>query len=160
VAELVAAYPMSLAIDYPDRKLSKLTTFFRLFTVLPIPVVLALLEGFASLPTVLILLFRKKYPRWWLDWNIALTRFSTRVSAYLGLLRDEYPSADEEQAVHIDIPYPDAKQGLNRWLPLVKWFLASPTLHCPLLPRSSCRGVRSDCLVCHPVYQPLPEVFI
>jgi len=126
VAEPIAAYPMSLSIDYPDKKLNKLTTFFRLFTVLPIAIILTLLEGFVSLPTVLMLLFRKKYPRWWFDWNIAITKFGTRVSTYLGLLRDEYPSTDEEQAVHIDIPYPDAKQDLNRWLPLVKWFLAIP----------------------------------
>jgi roadblock/LC7 domain-containing protein len=71
------------------------------------------------------LLFRQKYPRWWFDWNVELVRFSTRVSAYLALLRDEYPSTDEEQAVYIDIPYPDARD-LNRWLPLVKWVLAIP----------------------------------
>jgi hypothetical protein len=76
--------------------------------------------------TVLMLLFRRKYPRWWFDWNLALTRFGTRVSAYLALLRDEYPSTDEEQAVHIEIAYPDAGRDLNRWLPLVKWFLAIP----------------------------------
>ena len=78
------------------------------------------------LPLVLMLLFRQKYPRWWFDWNVALTKFSTRVLAYFCLLRDEYPSTDEDQAVHIEIAYPDAKQDLNRWLPLVKWFLAIP----------------------------------
>ncbi|MBI2955122.1 MAG: DUF4389 domain-containing protein [Chloroflexi bacterium] len=72
------------------------------------------------------LLFRKKYPRWWFDWNYALTAFGTRVIAYLLLLRDEYPSTDEEQAVHLDIRYPDAAAELNRWLPLVKWLLAIP----------------------------------
>ncbi len=72
------------------------------------------------------LLFRQKYPGWWFDWNVALIKFSTRVEAYLALLRDEYPSTDEDQAVHIEIPYPDAKNELNRWLPLVKWFLAIP----------------------------------
>jgi hypothetical protein len=72
------------------------------------------------------LLFRQKYPRWWFDWNLALTKFSTRVGAYLGLLTDVYPSTDEEQSVHIEIPYPDAKNELNRWLPLVKWILAIP----------------------------------
>jgi hypothetical protein len=75
---------------------------------------------------MLMLVFKQKYPRWWFDWNIALTRFGTRVGAYLALLRDEYPSTDEDQAVHIEIPYPDAKKDLNRWLPLVKWFLAIP----------------------------------
>lgn len=55
-----------------------------------------------------------------------LTRFATRVLAYLALLRDEYPSTDDEQAVHVVIPYPRASEELNRWLPLVKWFLAIP----------------------------------
>ena len=47
------------------------------------------------------------------------------MTAYVGLLDDHYPSTDEEQAVHLDFPYPDAGQ-LNRWLPLVKWLLAIP----------------------------------
>ena len=77
-------------------------------------------------PIVLMILFRQKYPKWWFDWNVALTKFSTRVGAYIGLLTDVYPSTDEEQMVHIEIPYPDVKNELNRWLPLVKWFLAIP----------------------------------
>ena len=137
-----SGFPATLQVDYPDRDLDRLTTVFRLFTVIPIAVILALLTrgtvhagaanhvvgsgGIVFLATVLMLLFRQKYPRWWFDWNLALTRFSTRVAVYLALLRDEYPSADDEQAVHIQIPYPDAKQELNRWLPLVKWFLAIP----------------------------------
>ena len=71
------------------------------------------------------ILFRQKYPRWWFDWNLQLTRFLMRVTSYGQLLRDEYPSTDEEQAVHLEFAYPDATQ-LNRWLPLVKWFLAIP----------------------------------
>jgi hypothetical protein len=81
--------------------------------------------GLVILPTVLMLLFRRKYPRWWFDWNLELSRFSARVSSFAGLLRDEYPSTDEEQAVHLEVEYPDAQQ-LNRWLPLVKWLLAIP----------------------------------
>jgi hypothetical protein len=53
-------------------------------------------------------------------------RFQTRVFAYLALMDDRYPSTDEEQAVHVDIDYPDAQRDLNRWLPLVKWLLAIP----------------------------------
>jgi hypothetical protein len=133
--------PALLEIEYPERERNWLTTFFRPFAVIPIAIILALLAGPAThassedysfaaggilfLPTVLMLVFRQKYPRWWYDWNLQLTRFSTRVAAYLALLRDEYPSTDEEQAVHITIPYPDAKE-LNRWLPLVKWFLTIP----------------------------------
>ena len=140
----ITAYPAKLSIDYPDRDLNRLTTFFRIFTIIPIAIILILLSaansggnddgsgyrfatsGFVLLPILLMLLFRQKYPRWWFDWNVALTKFGTRVSAYFMLLRDEYPSTDEEQAVHIEISYPDAKTDLNRWLPLVKWFLAIP----------------------------------
>ena len=141
-------YPMSLSIDYPE-KLNRLTTFFRIFTIIPIFIILALLVGsngtqgseaggggnwqygygaaaITFLPLVLMLLFRKKYPRWWFDWNLALTKFCTRVAVYADLLTDEYPSTDEDQVVHIEIPYPDAKNELRRGLPLVKWFLAIP----------------------------------
>ncbi|MFC1932260.1 DUF4389 domain-containing protein [Chloroflexota bacterium] len=145
MAQTTTAYPMSLSVDYPDRALNRLTTFFRAFTIIPILIILSLIAsssyageaatnwrweytagGLVILPIVLMLLFRQKYPKWWFDWNVALTKFSTRVSVYFMLMRDEYPSTDEDQAVHIEIPYPDAKEELNRWLPLVKWFLAIP----------------------------------
>ena len=146
MADTLTTYPVRLDIDYPDRNLNRSTTFFRLFTFIPIGIILGLISsgyswtdrsggcnweyaaggGLVFLPIVLMLLFRQKYPRWWFDWNLALTKFCTRVSAYFVLLRDEYPSTDEEQSVHIDITYPDAKVELNRWLPLVKWLLAIP----------------------------------
>jgi hypothetical protein len=44
----------------------------------------------------------------------------------MSLLDDVYPSTDEEQSVHIEIPYPDAQNELSRGLPLVKWLLAFP----------------------------------
>jgi hypothetical protein len=127
------AYPVNLSIDYPDRPLNRLTTFFRIFTAIPIALILGLISGGENAaggllfpPVVLMVLFRQKYPRWWFDWNIALTKFNMRVAGYLCLLTDEYPSTDEEQAVHVNIRYPDVPNDLNRWLPLVKWFLAIP----------------------------------
>ncbi len=133
----VSTYPVGLLVDYPDRPLDRVTTLLRIFTVIPIAVILGLLSGGGSgqaaaaggivtLPTLLMLLFREKYPRWWFDWNVAFTSFSYRVTAYLLLLRDEYPSTDEDQAVHLSIAYPDARLELHRWLPLVKWLLAIP----------------------------------
>jgi hypothetical protein len=135
------AYPARLEIDYPDRELDWVTSFFRPIVVIPIAIILALLSsaqgrsrssdyavagsGSIFLATVLMLLFRRKYPRWWFDWGLELTRFGMRVVAYLALLRDEYPSTDEQQAVSVEIPYPDAAE-LSRWLPLVKWLLAVP----------------------------------
>lgn len=137
-------YPVSFHIDYPEQA-DRLTSFFRIFTVIPIMIVLVLLigghndanaaqgckciyygGGFVFFPTILMILFRRKYPKWWFDWNVSITRFSARVFSYLLLLRHEYPSTDEEQAVHIEIPYPDVKAALHPGMPLVKWFLAIP----------------------------------
>jgi len=148
------AYPVQFSVDYPDRELDRLPTAICIFIVIPIAIVLALLSGATGpfpdaypgsraraeawialggsgvlwLAPLVMILFRQKYPRWWFDWNLNLVRFENRVAAYLFLLRDEYPSTDEEQQVHLDFPYPDARNDLNRWLPLVKWLLAIPHL--------------------------------
>lgn len=139
-------YAARLTIDYPEDGLDRATTLLRILYVIPIAIVLALVGagGFSGsfggegssigafgggvlvAPVVLTILFRQKYPRWWFDFNLELTRFSTRVFAYLALMSDRYPSTDEEQSVHLDLDYPDAQQDLNRWLPLVKWLLAIP----------------------------------
>ena len=139
-----AAYPVQLSIAYPERPLNRWSTAFRIILVIPIFVLLALLPGgfteFHSdigsaaavgggvvfLPTVFMILFRKKYPRWWFDWNLELQRFSTRVMAYLLLMDDRYPSTDEQQSVRLNYEYPDASSDLMRGMPLVKWLLAIP----------------------------------
>jgi hypothetical protein len=141
-------YPVRFSVDYPDRDLDRLSTAFRIFMIIPIAIVLASIGGYRSgghvgsgsgttviaiggtgllfLPALLMIVFRQKYPRWWFDWNLELLRFANRVGVYFALMNDHYPSTDEQQSVHLDFDYPDAKQGLNRWLPLVKWFLAIP----------------------------------
>jgi hypothetical protein len=144
--EAGTSYPVQFDVEYPDRELNRLTTGFRIFMAIPIAIVLATLGGestayagdhwqagatFGGLVTfspLLMILFRQKYPRWWFDWNLELLRFQNRVGAYLALLNDQYPSTDEHQSVRLELPYPDAKQDLNRWLPLVKWLLAIPHL--------------------------------
>ncbi len=134
-------YALTFSVDYPDRQLNRLSSALRFIWIIPIGIIISLLSYGGSndnsgnwawgttavlfFPLVLMLVFRQKYPRWWYDWNLQLTRFMTRVWVYAALLRDEYPSTDEEQAVHLDFAYPDAKQ-LNQFLPLVKWFLAIP----------------------------------
>ncbi|HUG32818.1 MAG TPA: DUF4389 domain-containing protein [Acidimicrobiia bacterium] len=146
-------YPARLDVDYPEG-LDRLTTFLRLIWAIPILVILSLLTATATetvtvitesgetisrvretgagiggglfLATMLMILFRQIYPRWWFDFARELTRFSARVSAYLGLLTDRYPSTVEEQSVHLDLDYPEVERDLTRWLPLVKWLLAIP----------------------------------
>ena len=144
-------YPVQYNVDYPETS-NRLSVLLRIILIIPIVVVLGAIGGGSAwftgdvdtdkfiaanltpfiaggslfLGPLLMILFRLKYPRWWFDWNLALARFTARVTAFFLLLRDEYPSTDEEQAVHLTIEYPDVEQDLNRFLPIVKWILAIP----------------------------------
>lgn len=183
MADGVNEYPVKLSIDYPDRPVNRLTSFFRIFTIIPIgfiafimmqtlpflqvnasynaneqeinyfitrfftsgidigdviilavvavflvPIIIFMAGFISNLgnPMVLMLVFRKKYPKWWFDYFVMLIKFLTRVSSYVMLLTDVYPSTDEDQNVHIEITYPDAEKDLSQGLPLIKWFLAIP----------------------------------
>ena len=148
-------YPVRLTIDYPER-LDRLSTLFRLLLIIPIAIILGLISGAGktvtntlvlsqtgevlertrdsagglasglAIATALMIIVRQRYPRWWFDFARELTRFGYRVGAYLVLVTDQYPSTVDEQAVHLEIDYPDVPRDLNRWLPLVKWLLAIP----------------------------------
>ena len=142
------AYPARLEVDYPDRH-DRVTVLFRIILIIPIVIIMGVLTAGATqaayneggqivrstsggiaaglfLATLLMILFRRRYPRWWFDFALELARFSARIGAYFGLLTDKYPSTEDEQSVHLEIDYPDAERDLNRGLPLVKWFLAIP----------------------------------
>jgi len=119
------AYPLAFDVDYPDT-LNRWTTGFRFILVIPLGLLLLGSTGIVFFPTVALLVLRHKYPRWWFDFGLALIRLEARITSYFFLLRDEYPSVDDEQSVHLDVPYPNADPDLNRWLPLVKWLLALP----------------------------------
>ena len=137
-------YPVQFSVDYPEEPRNRLSALVRIILAIPIIVILTLIGRYLNIDnigqfstllvaggglwvaTVLMILFRHKYPRWWFDWGLEVQRFSARVGAYVFLLRDEYPSTDEEQAVHLDIAFPDVEGQLNRFMPLVKWLLAIP----------------------------------
>ncbi|MBS3736031.1 MAG: DUF4389 domain-containing protein [Candidatus Bipolaricaulota bacterium] len=143
--------PTKLTIEYPDRQLDRLTTFFRPIVAIPILIVLGTLSGapvfwegtpwgwgwigqwdwqnaaaFVVVPTALMIIFRRKYPRWWFDWNLNMAKFVARVFSYMALMTDTYPSTDDEQGVNLDLHYPEVSEELTSWMPLVKWFLAIP----------------------------------
>jgi hypothetical protein len=150
-----AEYPVRLEIDYPE-KLDRFTTLFRIIWIIPIAIILGLVSGVGetvtntvilneageiiettrdtvggiasglAAATALMIIFRRRYPRWWFDFSREMTRFGARVGAYMALLMDQYPSTVEEQSVHLEIDYPDVERDLNRWLPIVKWLLAIP----------------------------------
>ena len=138
-------YPVQLSVDYQGSR-NRLSVLLRIILAIPILVVGAFIGGYfdtgspelneAMLPIsvggvlfigpLLMIVFRKKYPKWWFDWNLELSRFTLRVSAFLLVLRDEYPSTDEEQSAHLQIEYPNAETDLNRIFPIFKWLLAIP----------------------------------
>ena len=148
-------YSARMKIDYPET-LDRFTTFFRVFWIIPILIILGLITsagetvtntvilnqageiirtsrdtagGLAvslTTATALMIIFRERYPHWWFDFSRELARFEMRVGAYAMLLTDQYPSTVEEQAVHLEIDYPDVQAELNRWMPLVKWLLVIP----------------------------------
>jgi hypothetical protein len=142
-----ADYPITFSVEYPERQLNRVSSAFRIFAAVPIVILASLLQryelnfdpghsafalsgafmgaGIIVFPTVLMLVIRGKYPRWWYDWNLELMRFTNRIGVYMALMDDHYPSTDEEQSVHLDFPYPDAAE-LDRGLPIVKWLLAIP----------------------------------
>jgi hypothetical protein len=140
-------YPVTFDVEYPDRPLNRLATFFRIFAAIPILILSASITGVSMhyegagdtattvvvggigllfVPPLLMILFREKYPRWWFDWNLNFQRFSNRIGVYLALMDDRYPSTDEQQSVALEYPYPDPRADLGRGMPLIKWFLAIP----------------------------------
>lgn len=134
---------MNLTIDYQDRELNRVTTFFRIFTLIPIAIILAFFAagpmaspdataylggaaGLIVIPTALMIIFERKYPRWWFDFNKQLVAFILRFTVYMLVIDDRYPSTDEEQGVHVTLEYPNVDAELDRYMPIVKWLLAIP----------------------------------
>ena len=140
MAQSDSPYPVQFSVDYLEELRDRLSVFLRVIMIIPIAIVLAVISGQSGgvpsfvgaaggallLGPLLMIVFRRKYPRWWFDWKLALTRFTNRVTAYLSMMGDQYPSTDEEQEVHLEIPYPDVERDLTQWLPIVKWLLAIP----------------------------------
>jgi len=150
-----AEYPARLQVDYPE-KLDRMTTFFRPFWIIPIAIILALLSGAGQTinntvlpgcgrgggeanPAVIRWAGVQSCRRHRTNDHLSAAlstlvvrlcagtnRFGARVGVYAALATDQYPSTVEEQAVHLDIDYPEVKSDLNRWYPLFKWLLAIP----------------------------------
>ena len=126
---------ITVQLDNRDR----MSVALRIFLVVPIAIFVsaftawsgtseasAFLSGLLFVPVLLALVFRGIYPSYALAFNKSLLALSTRVSAYIFLLNDKYPSIEESDDVTITFPEIDGGAKLHRYLPLVKWILALP----------------------------------
>lgn len=126
---------ITVHLDNRDRK----SVLLSIFLVVPMAIFISaftawsgsteastFLSGLLFLPVLLALVFRGIYPSYILDFNRSLLALSTRVTAYILLLNDKYPSIEESEDVKITFPDVEGGAKLNRYLPLVKWLLALP----------------------------------
>ena len=123
---------IEIQIENRNRK----TVFFRPLLSAPLFLFIYLFQQFSSgndantlvlaLPVAAAIIVRNVYPSWLLSFNHAVMEFSTRVAAYVFLLTDEYPTFERNPKVAVLFPDVEGGKKLNRWLPLVKWFLAIP----------------------------------
>ena len=126
---------VTVQLDNRDRK----SVALRIFLVVPMAIFISaftawsgsteastFLSGLLFLPVLLALVFRGIYPSYVLDFNRSLLALSTRVTAYILLLNDKYPSIEESEDVKITFPDVEGGAKLNRYMPLVKWLLAVP----------------------------------
>ncbi len=84
--------------------------------------------GIVILPVLLAIVFRGIYPSYILSFNHALLELETRLTAYILLLTDDFPSIERNPRIAILFPDVDGGKKLNRWLPLVKWILSIPLI--------------------------------
>jgi hypothetical protein len=122
---------IEITTDNRDRA----SVFFRWLLVLPVVILISLFAQTENLgestliiavPVALTILIRQVYPSWVLTFNHAILEFSMRIAAYALFLTDKYPTLEANPSVAVLLPDVEGGKKLNRWLPLVKWFLAIP----------------------------------
>ena len=128
-------------VTYTGR--NKKTVFWRPILVLPMLIFACTFmpmghwgwgaTGIIVLPVVLSLLFRSVYPSYVLTFNHAILELQTRITSYLLLLNDDFPTIERNPRVAVMIPDVEGGKKLSPWLPLVKWILALPLIVIGLL---------------------------
>jgi len=122
------AYPVTFNVEYPER-LSRWLIFVKWLLAIPHFLILGVFGYLVQLTTFIswfAILFTARYPRSLFGLAVMYFRWNARVTAYVALLRDEYPpfgGSSPEYPVRFDVEYPEK---LSRLLIFVKWLLAIP----------------------------------
>jgi hypothetical protein len=120
--------PFTFSVQYPE-ELSRWLIFVKWLLAIPHFIIL---YAFNFVTQIILLisffaiLFTKRYPRGLFDFWVNVNRWSANVTAYVGLMRDEYPPFSFEPGKYPVIYETAYPEELNRWLPLIKWLLALP----------------------------------
>ena len=89
----VKSYPITFGAVYPE-KMSRLTTFFRIFLVIPHMICLyflGIVAGIIAFIAWWAILFTGNYPKSMFDFFVGYMRWTTRVNGYMYLLTDKHP---------------------------------------------------------------------
>jgi TRAP-type mannitol/chloroaromatic compound transport system permease small subunit len=138
---MVAEYTASMSnqietiIEYQLENRNRKTVFWR--GILAFPVVLFLASfsevvqwgwtsGYLLLPTLLAIVFTGKYPSYILNFNHGLLELETRLTAYVLLLTDDYPSIERNPKIAILLPDVDGGKKLGRILQIFKIIFVIP----------------------------------
>jgi hypothetical protein len=129
--EAGTAYPITLAVDYPERQ-SRWKTLFRLFLAIPV-LIFAYLINYASGAMVwaiwIVVGLRGRIPRWMFDFQVSLINWQLRAFSYCLLLTDTYPPFEGDYPIRFEARYPDR---LARWKVLF-WKLFTTIPHMVVL---------------------------
>ncbi|HEX5956130.1 MAG TPA: DUF4389 domain-containing protein [Solirubrobacterales bacterium] len=125
------AYPVRLEAQRQDEyhRFLPLVKWLLAFPHYIVLIFLAIGLVFVKIVAFFAVLFTGRYPRGMYDFVAGVIRWSWRVTAYVYLLRDEYPpfTLDEDPSypATFEIDYPE---HIDNWRPLVQWLLAIPYL--------------------------------
>jgi hypothetical protein len=126
--DVPAPYPVRLDVPYPESH-SRWLIFVKWLLAIPHFIILYFLGIAVALTTFVAffaILFTKNYPEGLFKFAVGVQRWSQNMTAYVWLLRDEYPPFSMDTGAYPVVFEADYPTDLNRWLPLVKWLLVLP----------------------------------
>ena len=127
-------YPIRFDVGYKDQ-LSRLSTFFRLILVIPQLIVvgiLSMLAGICAMLAWFAIVITGKMPRGLFDVVVNANRWVANVTAYLWLLRDEYPPFTWDPghyAVTYEVDYAETRSRLTTFFRLIMVIPAAIVLY-------------------------------
>jgi hypothetical protein len=130
---MAVSEPVVLEVDAPEQITNwrPLVQWLLAIPHLLITNALQSVSGVLAIVSFFAILFTGKIPEGIINFQVMILRYQTRVHAYVIFMHEQYPQFDFTPStndpggdrVRVSV---QPQADLNRWLPLVKWFLAIP----------------------------------